>query len=135
MTAHNLHSFGTNACLSSVLSAEIASDLQKAIDERGGATLALSGGTTPKPLFFSLSQQELDWSRVYITLVDERWVSDKHPESNARLIREHLLQNCAAKANFSPLKTEHSSPFDSKKDCSFSCPSGRGAGVLDHTNL
>ena len=46
---------------------------------------------------------ELDWTRVAITLADERRVADDSPRSNARLARERLLRNRAAAASFTPL--------------------------------
>ena len=46
---------------------------------------------------------ELDWTRVAVTLADERRVADDSPRSNARLVREKLLRNRAAAANFTPL--------------------------------
>jgi 6-phosphogluconolactonase len=65
--------------------------------------LAVSGGKSPVPFFHALRSQPLDWSRVMITLVDERFVPADHPDSNAALVREHLLQDAAAAARFLPL--------------------------------
>ena len=48
---------------------------------------------------------DLDWSNVAVTLVDERYVPESSPESNARLIRDVLLQDRAAAARFIPLYT------------------------------
>ncbi len=50
-----------------------------------------------------MSQEAIDWSRVTVTLVDERRVPDDNPRSNARLVRQNLLQNLAAAAAFAPL--------------------------------
>jgi 6-phosphogluconolactonase len=77
--------------------------LRQAIAERGAALLAVSGGTTPQLYFAALSQEPIDWSRVTVTLVDERRVPDDHPRSNARLVRQNLLLNLAAAAQFAPL--------------------------------
>jgi 6-phosphogluconolactonase len=55
-------------------------------------------------LFFeTLSRFDVPWSRVTITLVDERQVPESNPRSNARLVRDNLLQNSAAGAQFVPL--------------------------------
>ena len=105
------HEFETNAELSAQLAVRIASDLAVAISERGSATLAVSGGSTPRPLFEALSLQPLDWSRVFVTQVDERWVDESHSDSNARLIRQHLLQHEAGAAIFLSMKTASDSPF------------------------
>ena len=77
--------------------------LRTAIEARGAALLIVSGGTTPLRYFQALSERSLDWSRVAITLADERRVPDDSPRSNARLVREALLRNLAASAQFAPL--------------------------------
>jgi 6-phosphogluconolactonase len=84
--------------------------LQNAVATRGEATLIVSGGATPKRYFEVLSHREIDWSRVNITLADERRVSDDSPRSNAKLVREHLLQNQAAEARFVPLADNRLAP-------------------------
>jgi len=114
----HLHHCESNAELTAQLALRIAGDLEEAIAERGAATLAVSGGSTPKPLFERLSQLPLDWARVTVTQVDERWVDEHHPDSNARLIREHLMQNRAAAAEFTSMKTAEDSPFDAEAEAS-----------------
>jgi hypothetical protein len=61
------------------------------------ASLAVPGGTTPGPVFESLSAVDLDWSRVQVMLTDERWVPEDSPRSNTRLLRERLLVDRAAR--------------------------------------
>lgn len=80
-----------------------ADKLRVAIAERGAALLVVSGGKTPARYFEALSMAPLDWTRVSITLADERRVPDDSPRSNARLVREALLRNRAAVATFTPL--------------------------------
>ncbi len=75
----------------------------RAIEAKGKATLAVSGGTTPKTFFAKLSQIDLPWQRVTVTLVDERQVPETSERSNARLVRETLLVDKAAAAKFVPL--------------------------------
>ena len=65
--------------------------------------LIVSGGKSPARFFDLLSNMDLDWSRVAITLADERRVADDSPRSNARLVRERLLRNRAQAASFTPL--------------------------------
>ena len=67
------------------------------------ATLAVSGGTSPRPLFEALASEPLDWARVDVTLVDDRWVPDTDAASNAKLVRETLLTHSASAARFAPL--------------------------------
>lgn len=106
-----MHTFRTNAELSARLASRIATNLAAALQERGAATLAVSGGSTPQPLFAALSCEVLDWSRVTIAPVDERWVEEDHADSNARLIKQFLLQNRASAAHFISMKTPADSPF------------------------
>ena len=80
-----------------------ADHLRKAIAARGAALLIVSGGKSPARFFELLSNLDLDWPRVAVTLADERRVADDSPRSNARLVREKLLQNRAQAASFTPL--------------------------------
>src|SRR5690606_17518849 len=74
------------------------------------ASLALSGGNTPKRFLQALSLQSLDWRDVIVTLVDERWVPESNERSNARLLRASLLQGLAAEARFLPLYRDTPEP-------------------------
>lgn len=94
------------------LVAYIVKDLKQAIDKKGHASIAVSGGKTPIPLFKLLSQQDLDWHNVFITLVDDRWVDDTDDASNEKLVLTYLLQNKAKLANFVGLKNSCDNPFD-----------------------
>ena len=53
--------------------------LAEALKLRPRAGLVVSGGNTPHPMYSKLAQHPLDWSRVYITLTDERWVATDDP--------------------------------------------------------
>jgi len=104
------HTFDTPAAQAEAQAAAIADRLAGAIARDGAAALAVSGGKSPIALFKALAQTELDWSRVTVTLVDERIVPADHPDSNARLVREHLLTGRAAAARFLPLVTDPTNP-------------------------
>lgn len=90
----------------------VAADLDAALRERPRASLVVSGGRSPIAFFECLRGAALDWSRVVITLADERWVPATHPDSNARLVAEHLLQGEAAAAQFVPLWNGAPTPAD-----------------------
>jgi 6-phosphogluconolactonase len=92
------------------LGAAIAADLQAAIATRGLASLVVSGGRSPIKLFESLRGHPIDWSRVCVALVDERWVEASDPASNERLVREELLKGPAAAARFTGLKNASPTP-------------------------
>jgi 6-phosphogluconolactonase len=105
MSLHT-NTYDTPQTLVVAFSQRIADLLANAISEKNSATLVVSGGSTPLPLFQALSSIELDWSKVTITLADERWVDNTDAASNEKLVRENLLQNKASSANFVPLKTQ-----------------------------
>ena len=96
---------------------KIAHNLQKAVNENGKASLLVSGGSTPKPLFARLSNLEIDWNKIKIGLVDERWVEFVSNDSNARLVSENLIQNKASKAKFVGMKLSLDSPKQAEKEC------------------
>lgn len=97
--------------LAKAAAAAIAIILREALQIRGQASLMVSGGSSPKPLFEILSKADLDWSKVTISLVDERWVESGEAGSNEDFIRQALLQNKAKAAQFFGLKT----PFKTVK--------------------
>lgn len=81
----------------------LAADLSAAIAANGRALFAGPGGSTPSPIYARLAQADLEWSKVAVTLIDERYVPETSPESNARLIRDVLLQGPASAGRFIPL--------------------------------
>lgn len=93
------------------LSASIANGLAAAIAERGEALIAVSGGRSPIPLFEALSIAPIEWDKVTVALVDERWVSPEDPDSNEALVRKRLLVNRAAAARFVPMKNDAFDPW------------------------
>lgn len=103
MTELQMTEFDTGDTLADALARRVAEALAKAIETDGSATLAVSGGSTPRALFLALSQQRLAWDKVTVTLVDERFVPSSHERSNHRLVATLLLQNEAAYAQFIPL--------------------------------
>jgi 6-phosphogluconolactonase len=106
------HEFSSKEALDQQLAATIATELKQAIAQRGSAGLAVSGGRTPAGMFKALRVSDLDWSRVVITLVDERWVPSDHADSNERLTRENLLQDAAAAATFVSLVNTQATPHE-----------------------
>lgn len=93
------------AALARDLAKRVAACLLHATDARGRAVIAVSGGTTPGRFFDALSEMPVDWSKVTVTLVDERFVPPENERSNEKLVRERLLKNAAANARFQGLWT------------------------------
>jgi 6-phosphogluconolactonase len=97
---HDWHEFATPGTLANTFARRIADVLTEAVKARGKALLAVSGGTTPVHLFKALSDTDIDWPKVMITLVDERFVPPSSPRSNEGLVRADLLRGNAAAAHF-----------------------------------
>lgn len=90
--------------LAATLAAVIAAELRAAIGGRGQASLVVAGGRSPVALFRCLRRAPLDWSRVTVTLSDERFVPGDHEDSNERMVRRELLADEAGAASFVPLR-------------------------------
>ena len=101
---YQLNEFTQRADLDNQLAEQVADILAKAISLNGKASIAVSGGSTPKGFFTALSKKDLPWSDITITLADERWVGLDSDASNTRLVHENLLQNNAVNAKFFHLK-------------------------------
>ncbi len=98
--------FSTPEAMAARLADLVSIALERAVAAQGLASLALSGGSTPAPLYRSLAARDLDWPNVTATLVDERFVPPAAPGSNEALIRSALLQGPAARARFVGLWNE-----------------------------
>ena len=103
--------------LAQKLVASVVKQLEQSIQLKGRACLAVSGGSTPIVFFQQLSEAKLEWSKVTITLVDERWVATDDTESNELLVKQHLLQNLAKQAYFLGLKNNAELPSEGIVDC------------------
>lgn len=112
----DLHVFPDSETLAEALATRVAASLREALAARGEASLAVSGGATPQRFLCALAAQSLDWAGVRVTLVDERWVDEGSPRSNAALVREHLLRGAAAQARFVPLHRDEPRPEDALAD-------------------
>ncbi|WP_216782527.1 6-phosphogluconolactonase [Candidatus Profftia tarda] len=92
-------------------SEKIAVALSNMVSRHGKASLVVSGGSTPLELFKSLAKINIQWSKVIITLADERWVDPIDDSSNEKLVREYLLKDYASDAEFISLKNNCANPF------------------------
>ena len=81
----------------------IRSSLRQGLAKAGRAAFAGSGGSSPRETYRLVAHADLNWSRVDVTLTDERWVEPTSPDSNERMLRENLLVGAAAEARFIPL--------------------------------
>ena len=96
----------------------IADNLQEGVRQKGSASLVVSGGSSPLPIFAALRSMDLPWADITISLVDDRLVSDDDDASNVKLLKSQLLIEVASDASFISLKDMNgeaeqlSRPFD-----------------------
>lgn len=87
---------------------------EQAIREHGRFTVALSGGRTPRVLYELLAssawRDRLPWAQTELYLGDERCVPSDHPDSNARMVREALLDRLPHPPRFFPMVTTPERP-------------------------
>ncbi|HEY9639098.1 MAG TPA: 6-phosphogluconolactonase [Coleofasciculaceae cyanobacterium] len=85
--------------------------LQVAIVERGQFTIALAGGSTPKPLYEAIAAQDLPWDKIHVFWGDERYVPSDHPDSNQGMARQAWLNKVPIPAaNIHPMPTDAADP-------------------------
>ncbi|MGJ3252030.1 MAG: 6-phosphogluconolactonase [Elainellaceae cyanobacterium] len=85
--------------------------IQAAIAKRGRCSIALAGGSTPKPLYESLATQSLPWDALHIFWGDERYVPSDHPDSNERMARMAWLDRVPIPPdNIHPVPTDAPEP-------------------------
>ena len=97
--------FSDFSSMIAVLADDIVARLKQDVARRGNASMALSGGTTPGPLFDLLTRRDAPWDKIWITLSDERWIATDQDGSNEHLVRTQLLRGKAAGAHFVGMKT------------------------------
>ena len=98
-----IHRFASPADLANQLAQDVRLGLAQALCNHDTASIAVSGGSTPKAFFKALSNEKMDWARVNIHLVDERCVPEDSDQLNAHLVEDNLMQNHTASASFVPL--------------------------------
>jgi len=91
-------------------SKQIADAVNAAVAVKGTASLMLSGGSSPRPVYEALSAMDLPWDKVVIGLVDDRWIERGQPGSNETFLDESLLKGPVKKAKFIGLKTGDANP-------------------------
>lgn len=92
------------------LAGQLASELAEAVRMNGTASFSVPGGSTPGPVFDTLSGIDLPWEHIAVFLNDERWVPEDSPRSNTRLLRERLLRGPAHRARLVPLYAPAEAP-------------------------
>lgn len=112
-----LQSFDAREALIEALVAHLHALIESAVAARGQAVLALSGGSTPIPVYAAIAQHRMDWPKVRFVLVDERWVDADHPASNETALRHALAPALAAGASLVGMKTPHATAGQGLDSC------------------
>lgn len=85
--------------------------IAQAIASKNQCTIALAGGSTPKPLYEALAQDSLPWDKIHVFWGDERYVDSNHPDSNQKMAREAWLHKVnIPENNIHPMPTQSQNP-------------------------
>lgn len=89
----------------------IIQKIQTAIAQKGICTIALAGGSTPKPIYENIAQANLPWDKIHIFWGDERYVPPTHPDSNYKMTQEAWLNKVDfPESNIHPMPTDGDNP-------------------------
>lgn len=97
--APKVHVYADKPALVSAATDQVITLIRDAIATRGRCSIALAGGSTPKPLYQALAQTDLAWDQLYIYWGDERYVPITHDDSNAKMTYEAWLNHVAIPAD------------------------------------
>jgi 6-phosphogluconolactonase len=94
---HRIKIFSTREYLNQAVAEYFIKVARTSIQDRGIFSAALSGGSTPEPVYRTLGslekEKQLDWDNIHFFWGDERCVPPDHPDSNYRMVREALLEH------------------------------------------
>jgi 6-phosphogluconolactonase len=111
MGTRRLEVFPDKAALVSRALVRTVEILEAAIAQTGRATIALAGGSTPKPLYAALAQQPLPWDAIHVFWGDERYVPPTDATSNEGMARKAWLDQVPfPPENIHPMPTDAADP-------------------------
>ena len=87
---------GTTEQLESKAAWILVETIEGLLQTSSHVTVAVPGGRSVSGIFNKLAEDDIDWSRVHLFMVDERLVPLDHPESNFRLLNEALGETVPA---------------------------------------
>jgi 6-phosphogluconolactonase len=99
----------------------LCAKLRELLVTQGLVNLAVPGGRNVAKIFSVMLQEEVDWQRVHLFIVDERLVPLDHPESNYKLLRDHLIDPLVetgriAAGNAHPFVLDSAGPEESVRE-------------------
>ena len=95
----------------------IIKKIRDTINKQDICTIALAGGSTPKPIYEAIALSDLSWDKIQVFWGDERYVPPTHPDSNEKMAREAWLNKVKIPAeNIHPMPTTGENPqLDAQK--------------------
>lgn len=67
----------------------IINKIKETIANKNICSIALAGGSTPKPIYQNIAQSDLPWDKIHVFWGDERYVPPTHPDSNEKWQEKH----------------------------------------------
>lgn len=86
----NWNEFESREALNQAVVDRVQMQLMEGLLKHASISMALSGGSTPMPIYAQLAGEDIAWDRIACIATDERWVSRDHPANNTHQIRQHL---------------------------------------------
>jgi 6-phosphogluconolactonase len=86
LTTFPFLSFPSRAAVEEAFASALEAGVREAHAQGRRARIALSGGSSPEPAYRAFATKDLDWSKVDIALVDDRWVEVDQAGSNQAMI-------------------------------------------------
>jgi 6-phosphogluconolactonase len=108
--------------LSRAAAREVLGQARQAVTEKGLFTVVLSGGSTPRTLYFLLGNdpafcKEISWRKIHFFWGDERPLPPSHPDSNYGLAWQTMLSKVPVpQKNIHPIRTELTDPGQVVRD-------------------
>ena len=125
-----------DAALAARVADLVAARLAEAAAERGRATLAVSGGSSPLAFFAELADRKLPWEAVHVFQVDERVAPPGHPDRNLTGLQKALLDRVPIPpGNVHPMPVEEPDVEDGAAAYADEIRSITGDGVIDVLHL
>jgi 6-phosphogluconolactonase len=89
----------------------IIDKIKNAIAKNNICTMALAGGSTPRPIYEAIAESDLPWDKIHVFWGDERYVLPTHADSNEKMAREAWLDKVDFPAgNIHPMPTTGNNP-------------------------
>lgn len=106
-----VHIYADKSALVAAATDRVIELIKDAIASRDRCSIALSGGSTPKPIYQALAQADIPWNKLFVYWGDERYVPATHADSNAKMAREAWLAHVDIPAeNIFTVPTDTDSP-------------------------